>query len=306
MRRATPGETRPQSTERDALLLLVVGALLISYAPIFVKWIGEARLGPTSIGFWRTLFGAATLFLLTLLRRRPLRLSSRLTKYAVLAGFGFSLDLFVWHRSVLYCGAGMSTILGNTQVFATALASTLLFKERLTLRYFLSAFSALLGVVLLVGLFSREVVFSERYLRGVFFGLATGLAYANYLVTLKFATRREGIADVVTFMAWTSLASAFFMGVTASFEAAPLWPPDGQSIALLVALGVVAQAFGWWSITTGLKRVQASRAGLILLLQPTLAMVWGVVYFAEQFTLVQLVGAIITLVAIYFGGLRKA
>jgi drug/metabolite transporter (DMT)-like permease len=131
--------TLSDSSDRRALWLLVLGAVFISYAPIFVKWVGEARLGPTPMGFWRTFFGAVTLFAIALVRGSSLRLSRRLAGFALLAGFGFFLDLFVWHRSVLYSGAGMATILGNTQVFATALVSFFLFKDRLTVRYFISA-----------------------------------------------------------------------------------------------------------------------------------------------------------------------
>ena len=67
----------------------------------------------------------------------------------------------------------------------------------------------------------------------------------------------------------------------------------------------MAQALGWWAITWSLARIVTARAGLILLLQPTLAMVWGVLMFSEQFELTQALGAAITLTAIYFGGLRK-
>lgn len=242
---------------------------------------------------------------LTLLRGRRPVLSSRLMCFAALAGFIFFADLFVWHRSIFYCGAGMSTILGNTQVFGTALLSFLIFKERLTVSYFASAVTAIVGVVLLVGLISEEVIFTSRYVQGIAFGLATGVVYAHYLITLKWAGQKEAAGDIVVFMAFTSLFAAFFLGVTALIEPGPILPPDWESVGLLFSLGVVAQALGWWSITSSLVNIVASRAGLILLLQPTLAMVWGVLFFAEQFTFSQLVGAVVTLAAIYYGGLRQ-
>jgi len=288
------------------LLVLVFGAICISYAPIFVKWVGESRLGPTAMGFWRTLFGALTLFLIAVVRRDSLKMNVVQFRFAIVAGFIFFLDLFVWHRSVIFCGAGMSTILGNTQVFATALFSFIVFKEKLTVKYFISAVSAMGGVILLVGVLSEDVQFTSRYIDGVAFGLATGLAYGSYLLTIKQAGRKGELTNIVTFMAWTSASSALFLGIAAVIEPGPVLPPDLESLGHLVALGVVAQAIGWWAITSALKKIDASRAGLILLLQPTLAMVWGIVYFSEQFTLVQFVGAVITITAIYFGGLRNA
>jgi drug/metabolite transporter (DMT)-like permease len=287
------------------LLILLAGALCISFAPVFVKLVGEARLGPTAIGFWRTLFGGLALMAIAGFHRQHMTLSSRAMGFAVLAGFIFFLDLFVWHRSIFYCGAGMSTILGNTQVFGTALLSYLIFKERLTVRYLASALSAIVGVVLLVGLISEEVVFTARYMQGIALGLATGVFYASYLITLKGASQRDFTTDVVVFFAWTSLAAAFFLGIAALIEPGPVLPPDWESAGLLFSLGFVAQALGGWAITASLAKIVASRAGLILLLQPTLAMVWGILFFAEQFTFSQLVGAVVTLAAIYYGGLRQ-
>jgi drug/metabolite transporter (DMT)-like permease len=298
--------TPEQSSDRTALLWLIFGAVCISFAPVFVKLIGETRLGPTAIGFWRTLFGAAALFVLALARGGRLWMSARLFRFSVLAGFIFFLDLFIWHRSIIYCGAGMATILANTQVFATGLLSFLIFSDRLSTRYFIAAGSGIIGVVLLVGVISTEVQFTSRYLHGVVLGLITGLVYANYLITLKWTGSRVGIPDIVTFIAWTSLFSSCFLGISAAIESVPILPPDPATWFYLVALGVVAQALGWWAITSSLARIVASRAGLVLLLQPTLAMVWGVMIFAEQFTFMQLVGAVITLTAIYYGGLRQS
>jgi len=64
------------------------------------------------------------------------------------------------------------------------------------------------------------------------------------------------------------------------------------------------QATAWWAITRSLPKIKVSRAGLILLLQPTLAVIWGVVLLSEKLTLLQTAGAAVTLTAMYFGGLR--
>jgi drug/metabolite transporter (DMT)-like permease len=61
------------------------------------------------------------------------------------------------------------------------------------------------------------------------------------------------------------------------------------------------QALGWWAIFSSLSQIQASRAGLILLLQPTLATVWGWIAFSERLSIEQLIGATITIAAIYYG-----
>jgi len=298
----------PGSKQRsllNPLAVLVFGAICVSFAPVFVKLIGAERLGPTAMGFWRTLFGGLILFVLAIVRGGPLRLAPRLYLFSLLAGFIFFLDLFLWHRSVLFCGAGMATILANTQVFMTAILSYFIFREILTLRFWIAAVSAIAGVALLVGLATDEVIFTHEYVLGIVFGLATGIVYANYLITMRWSGFREAAPDILVFMAWTSLHSALFLGLSVAIEGVPILPSDTATWFHLISLGLVAQALGWWSITSSLAKTVASRAGLILLLQPTLAMVWGVLMFSEQFTVTQALGALVTLVAIYCGGLRS-
>jgi drug/metabolite transporter (DMT)-like permease len=289
----------------NPIILLIFGATCISFAPVFVKLVGAERLGPTAMGFWRTFFGSLILFLIALVQGSKLVLSRRLFVFAVLGGFIFFLDLFIWHRSVIYVGAGIATILGNTQVFMTAILSFFIFREKLTLRFWLAAVSAIAGVALLVGLLGGRVDLSGQYLLGIILGLVTGVVYANYLVTMRWSAHREQAPDIPAFMGWTSLFAALFLGISSAIESDPFLPPDTESWIYLALLGLIAQALGWWTITTSLAKTVASRAGLILLLQPTLAVVWGVVMFAERLTFVQLFGAVITLLAIYFGGLRS-
>ncbi|MDH4157906.1 MAG: DMT family transporter [candidate division Zixibacteria bacterium] len=286
------------------ILLLSFGALCVSFAAIFVKLLGGDVMGPTAIGFWRTLFGAAILFGWAVSRRSKLAPAGPVLKWLVVAGFIFFLDLFLWHRSIIYSGAGMATILANTQVFATAILSFFIFKEKLGIKFLAAVLTAVIGVVLLVGVGS-DFELTALYLRGVVFGLLTGLVYAHYLVTIKFAGQRQQSTDFIVLMAWTSLFSALFLGGSAAIEGDLLLPPDWLSLFILFSLALVAQALGWWAIATSLSKIEASRSSLILLLQPVLATVWGVLFFSEHLTWMQLAGAVMTLGAIYVGSIRR-
>jgi len=280
------------------------GALCISFAAIFVKLLGREIMGPTAIAFWRMFFGALILFAWAIFKKDRLVLKWQVLKWLALAGFLFFLDLYFWHRSILYAGAGMATILANTQVFATAVLSFFIFKEKLTLKFFSAAVSAIIGVVLLIGVGS-DFELTQLYLRGVFYGLLTGLFYANYLVTIKHAGHKMASMDFIVLMAWTSLFSSVFLGVTGVVEGETMLPPSFYAVLILFALALVAQALGWWAISTSLSKIEGSQSGLILLLQPVLATVWGVIFFGEYLTLIQLIGGLVTLTAIYIGSVRR-
>lgn len=287
------------------LITLAFGALCISFAPVFVKMLGVEILGPTAIAFWRTLIGSAILFLLAILRGESLKIPGKVFKLAVLAGLFFCFDLFVWHRSIIYAGAGIATILGNTQVFWLALIGVVLFKEKISISFLGAVLAAFIGVVLLVGVGSFES-FDSSYIEGIVFGLMTGIFYSCYTTTLKTAGHHEISFGFVSLMAYTSFFCALFLGVSTVVEEDPALPPDMYSWLVLIGLALVAQALGWWMISRSLPHVDASKSGMVLLLQPTLATVWGALFFAERLSLLQIIGAMVTLAAIYFGSIWKA
>lgn len=288
-----------------AFLVLVFGAVCISFAAIFVKAIGSERLGPTAIGFWRMLFGSIAMFIWTIVEGRRIGLPKRIYLWSMLAGFAFFWDLFCWHRSIFLTGAGMATILGNTQVFGSALLGYFAFKEKLSAKFFAAAILGFVGIVLLIGIGSEDVQLTQSYLLGVMFGLLTGIFYASYISLIKQASQEHFEFGTLALMAWTSLFCAIFLGAAASVEDAPMMPPDVTTWLLLVGLGLVPQALGWRAISSSLLHIDAHRAGLALLLQPTLATIWGFFMFGEVLTLLQIAGAVITLGAIYFGSIRK-
>jgi drug/metabolite transporter (DMT)-like permease len=69
----------------------------------------------------------------------------------------------------------------------------------------------------------------------------------------------------------------------------------------LVALGLMSQTVGWLIITHSLPRIPAAIAGLILLLQPSLAFVWDVIFFDRQTSTMAWSGVALALSAIYMG-----
>lgn len=287
---------------------------MISSAAVFVKLLAGAGLGESAIGAWRCIFGASILFPVSIIAGAPRFPPRAVLVFAVLAGFFFALDLYVWHRSIVIVGAGMATILANTQVFWTTLIARFLFGASVRPKFILAVLLAFVGVVLLVGIGS-EVEFSARYNLGVAFGLATGLAYSGYVLTIQRAAVLQAkhplvrsvppLARSMSVLAWSSAVTAVLLSVASSVEGERFVPSDTQTLGLLFGIGLVPQVLGWIAITGGLQRVPAARGGLVLLVQPILATVWGVLIFDETLFAVQVLGAVLTLAAVYGGSISR-
>lgn len=286
------------------MLKLLLGAVCIGFAPIFVRLL---HLGPTPIGMYRCGVACALLFGWILSSRRPspvsvLRYPRRIWALLVLAGALFALDLFIWHRSVLYAGAGMGTILGNTQVFYVALIGIFFYREKPTVLFLCSVVLAFGGVSLLVnGLEASHA--TEDYHWGVAFGLGTGLVYANYILTMRQIEKSNTTIPTEYALAFVSFFSAFFLFWISLFEGT-LSLPQGMDWLWLGLLAFVAQVMGWLLITKNLAKAPVSKAGLILNAQPVVAVIAGEIILQESLTGTQVCGALLTLIAIYLGTLK--
>jgi drug/metabolite transporter (DMT)-like permease len=82
--------------------------------------------------------------------------------------------------------------------------------------------------------------------------------------------------------------------------------PDVNTALVLIAYGVLCQACGWIIISRNFHRVDASRAALILLLQPALTFAWDILFFHRATSGTEMVGASIAIAAIYLGAVRAA
>ena len=210
--------------------MLVVGAACIRFAPILVREAVDGGLGPTATGFWRCAIGAIVLVALAAWRRAPLRLPARAIAAAALAGLVFFVDLWVWHRSIRDAGAGLATILGNTQVFLTALFGVWLFREPVGARFFGAAVAAIVGVTLLVGIGS-DVQWSGTYVRGVTYGLLTGVVYATFLLAMRIAGRESRGRSPLGVMVWMTASAAVPLGVAALSEPGQVIPDGSRAWA---------------------------------------------------------------------------
>jgi drug/metabolite transporter (DMT)-like permease len=111
--------------------------------------------------------------------------------------------------------------------------------------------------------------------------------------------------DPLANLAILSLSTAVIMGMEGWGQGESFAIPDLQSWGALVSYGLVSQVLGWIFISKGLLSVEASRAGLILLLQPTLAFVWDILFFHRPTGLTEILGALLALMGIYMGTARS-
>lgn len=277
-------------------LRLFAGAALISLSPVWVKLVDVSA---TTSGFYRVFIGGVVLSLYLLVSRQRLRFSQRIWQLLGLAAVFFALDLWFWHRSIIFVGPGLSTLLANFQVFILMLAGVLVLRQRPTVMQMIAVPMALFGLALIVGFDWRSLPLNYRM--GVIYGLLTAVVYAGYLLTMRFVRKDIASGLPTREIAVVSVGAAAILGVSALAEGQSLLIPSLADFGWLAAYGVLSHCLGYIFIVSSLPQVSTTQAGLALLLQPTLSFVWDVLFFARPMSAAELAGAAIALFAIYLG-----
>ena len=288
-------------TQQLTLLILVIGAVLISFTGVWVK---VAHVAPNVSAFYRVFFGGAALLLAALYRRELRWFGLRHLLLSLLCGFLLGLDLWLYHYSIEYIGPGLGTILPNFQVFILAAVGVLFLKEPMRWIYLISLPLAFVGLFMIVGINWADLQIQYRI--GVYYGLAAAICYAGFLLSLRQLQADQLGTSFFYVLMMVSLTTAIFLGAEIVFRQTSFQIPDLQSLLALLALGLLSHTVGWILITNALPKIRASFSGLILLLQPALAFVWDVLFFQRPTTLLNWLGVLIALGAIYLGMARQS
>ena len=268
------------------VLTAFLGALTIAFSAIFVRL---ADVSPATAALFRCVYALPPLALLAWYERR--RYGPRAagqSRLAWIAGAFFAADLVLWHHAIDQVGAGLATVLGNTQVVIVPIAAWLFLGERPGGRVAASVPVVLLGVVLISGVVGGGDAYGRDPVLGVIFGLGTGVAYAGFLLVQRRANadhRRPAgpLFDASLSAAVFSLLIGLPLG---EIDLVPTWPAHGW----LLLLGLAVQVGGWLLISTGLPRLPAAVTSVVLTIQPVGSVLLGMLILAEAPSGLQLVG----------------
>src|SRR5438045_114003 len=285
--------------ERPVLAVLV-GAVAIAFSGILFRL---SHVAPSTGAFYRCAWALPPLWLLA--RRDERRFGGRPLRARLLAwgsGVFFAADLILWHNAIEQVGAGLATVLGNTQVILVGLLAWALLGERPHRSSLVAIPIVGFGVVLISGAFERGAYGSNPGL-GAVYGVLTGIAYSGFLLALREGGRdlRRPAGPLFTATFASALGCAAIGAVVGDLALAPSWAATGW----LVVLALSSQVLGWLLIATSLPRLPAVVTSILLTLQPVCSVVFAALIVDENPSLLQLGGAACILAGLVTATVRR-
>ena len=273
-------------------ILLAFGAMLIGFAPIFVKL---SMLTSSAISFYRMFLALPFLFLLNYILNKKLLFKVKNKKtifYTALASLAFTTDLTLWHYSMDITSVSNATIIVNSAPIFVAILSFVVFKERLTKGFLLSFLVTYIGIVGLI-------YFSNNYVNGKLLGdilcLIAALFYGIYLLVIA----RLGKENSLNIIFYTTFFCCLFSIIPMIIEGDNMIPSSSFEWLNLTLMAFLCQFGGQYFITHAIGKISASGASIGLLMQPLTATILAAIIFSEILTSLQIVFALISLFGIY-------
>lgn len=271
-------------------LTALAGIVIISFSAIFVRL---ADVAPATAGLFRAAYALPLLWLLRQITGDDRPFGMR--RVTIVSGAFLAADVTLWHAAIELIGAGMATVVVNTQVIWVGAIAWMIHKERPTPTAFVVVPVVLVGVVLIGGIASTDAYGSNPPL-GALLAVVAGLFYAGFLLMFRHANSGRGPTTGPLLDVSLGMTASFLLGgwFDPGFSIAPVWP--GHWWLLGLALGI--HACGWLLIAKALPRLPALDTSVMLLLQPALTLVWAMVIFDERLAAAQGVGILLVLVGI--------
>jgi len=273
-------------------ILLAFGAMLIGFAPIFVKW---SMLSSSAIAFYRMFLAIPFLFILNYAvnRRLSFKVNNKSTiLYAAFASLAFTTDLTLWHFSMTITSVSNATVIVNSAPIFVAILSFILFKEKLSTGFLFSFVITYSGIIGLI-------YFSNNYANGKLLGdllcLVAAFFYGVYLLIIS----KLGKENSLNIIFYTTLFCCIFSIIPMIVEGGDIFPASNFEWLNLILLAVLCQFGGQYFITHAIGKISASSGSIGLLMQPITATLLAAFIFNEILNTIQIIFVFVAMFGIY-------
>ena len=289
----------PERLTRSPLTTALLGAVVISFSAIFFELSNADALTATVL---RMAYAIPALAVgAFLVRRRDVR-TGRERLLAAAAGALLAIDVVAWQVSIGFIGTGLATLIANSQVIIVPITVWLLFSEQPTKRVIVAMPVVVVGLALITGL-GGEDAFGERPVLGVLLAVVAAFLYSGFLILFRRSNRRlvPTIGPLLDAVIGGAVTAALIGLATGNLDVS--LPASSHLWLLALALG--PQVVGWLLIGHAMPRLPSASSSFVILLQPTLTLIWGRIIFEEIASTVQYLGVAVVLAGIAYGTSRR-
>ncbi len=242
------------------------------------------------VAFFRGIIGVLFLAAVILCRRQKLNIEAIKKNLALLciSGACLGINWILIFEAYRYTTVATATLCYNMTPVLVIIASPFILKEKLTLKKAICALVAIIGIVVISGIFTD----GGANLRGVLFGLSAAVFYASLVILNKFIKGVSDFEKTIIQLGMAAIAILPYMLLTEDMGAISF---ELSSVALLLFVGILHTGVAYTLYFGSIGRISAQSAAICSYIDPVVALVLSALILKEDFGLMQLAGSVLIL-----------
>lgn len=273
---------------KDPRIAMAVSMAVFGTIGFFVR---NIPVSSGELALYRAVLAAALLGLYLLLtgQKIPAREIKKEVKLLLLSGAVMGVNWILFFQAFQYTTVSLATLSYYFAPVIVTVASTILFREKLTGRQILCFAMSTLGLVLITGTVG---VTGGRDLIGVLFGIGAAFLYATVILLNKFIKNVDGIHRTFLQFIAAIVVLAPYVALTGGSTIGSL---DGKGWVCLLTIGLVHTGIFYCVYFSSLRELPGQKAAILSYIDPLTAVIVSVVILGEPLTLMQAIGGLLIL-----------
>ena len=229
------------------------------------------------------------LCVMLVMRKRPnLAAIKRNALVLLLSGGALGFNWILLFEAYKYTTVAVATLCYYMAPIFVILVSPFVLKERLTPKKLLCTVGAVIGAVLISGLFAE----GGANLRGVAFGLCAALLYASIVLLNKKLVGIDGLERTLCQLGISAVVMTVYTLLTENFAASDF---DTKTILLLLILGIVHTGIVYMLFFSAIGKLPAQTSSVLSYVDPVTAVICSALFLLQPMEWYQIIGTVLIL-----------
>ncbi len=273
---------------RDPRAAMAISMAVFGTIGFFVRNISVSS---GELALYRAVLAAVLIgmYLLVTGQKIPFRKIGKEVLLLLLSGAVMVVNWILFFQAFKYTTVSLATLSYYFAPVIVTVASTVLFREKLTGRQILCFVMSTIGLVLITG----TVGFSGgRDLIGVLFGIGAAFLYATVILLNKFIKNVDGIHRTLLQFFAAIVVLAPYVALTGG---STLGTMDGKGWLSLLVIGLLHTGVFYCVYFSSMKELPGQKTAILSYIDPLVAVIVSVAVLGEPLTLMQAIGGLLIL-----------
>lgn len=273
---------------KDPRVAMAVSMAVFGTIGFFVRNISVSS---GELALYRAMLAAALigLYLLATKQKIPFSEIKNEVKLLLLSGAVMGVNWILFFQAFKYTTVSLATLSYYFAPVIVTVASTVLFREKLTGRQILCFIMSTLGLILITGTVGLS---GGRDLIGVLFGIGAAFLYATVILLNKFIKNVDGIHRTLLQLLAVIVVLTPYVALTGG---STLGSMDGKGWISLLVIGLVHTGVFYCVYFSAMKELPGQKTAILSYIDPLVAVIVSVVILGEPLTIMQAIGGLLIL-----------